>query len=135
MTERSWDMKIRTMALAMGGAFLLALGGVGAVACSSDDGTGTPIAKAIVRIFMSQDLSVIALEKKVSALPPEKRLAYRPRKTPRVNDAARHGTALQHARKPPCATFWRRNRGGRVIPTRKGAHDGDEPAAFGTSCP
>jgi hypothetical protein len=35
-------MKIRTMALAMGGAFLLALGGVGAVACSSDDGTGTP---------------------------------------------------------------------------------------------
>jgi hypothetical protein len=35
-------MKIRTVALAMGGAVLIALGGVGAVACSSDEGTGTP---------------------------------------------------------------------------------------------
>jgi hypothetical protein len=35
-------MKIRTVAFAVGGAVLIALGGVGAVACSSDDGSGTP---------------------------------------------------------------------------------------------
>lgn len=35
-------MKIRTMALGIGGAFLVALGGVSAVACSSDNGSGTP---------------------------------------------------------------------------------------------
>ncbi len=36
-------MKIHTMAWTVGGAFLIALGGIGAVACSSsDDGTGTP---------------------------------------------------------------------------------------------
>lgn len=35
-------MKIRTMALVMSGAVAIALAGVGAVACSSSDGSGTP---------------------------------------------------------------------------------------------
>src|SRR5438067_13838850 len=42
MKGRGSTMRIRTMALVVGGACLVALSGIGAVACSSDNGSGTP---------------------------------------------------------------------------------------------